>query len=68
VHTEYYEGCKPINPRIPAVHHEPHPDHPGSVGTYITAEGRALPLWTEDDVAHSYEVIALFVQRGAVAA
>jgi hypothetical protein len=44
------------------------PGQPGSVATYVTGDGRLLPLWTEDEVAYSYEVIELCRGRQVVAA
>jgi hypothetical protein len=66
--TGYHTRCESVKQGIPAVRHEPHPGYPGSVATYVTGEGRLLPLWTEDEVAYSYEVIALIRQERAVAA
>jgi hypothetical protein len=65
---EKHEGCLPVKPVIPAVLHRPHPDYPGSVATYLTCDGKALPLWDEDEIAYTREVIALWLRAREQAA
>ena len=63
----YHTRCEPVKPAIPAIRREPHPGYPGSVATYVTAEGRLLPLWTRAEVEYSEEVIAAWRERVAAA-
>jgi hypothetical protein len=65
MHPGYHESCLAVKLDIPAVRHEPHPGYPGSVATYVTSDGKLLPLWTKDEIAYSHEVIELFRQRQA---
>jgi hypothetical protein len=67
----YHTSCNPVKPAEPpgpAIRIEPHPDHPESIATYITADGKALPLWNKDEVAFSLEVVAAFADRARAVA
>jgi hypothetical protein len=54
----YHESCESVKPDIPAIRYEPHPDYPGSVATYITSDGRALPILDQGWLDATLEVIA----------
>lgn len=64
----YQSLCNPVKYPIPAVRLEPHPGYAGSIATYVTSEGRLLPLWTQAEVERSYEVIAWCREQAGAAA
>jgi hypothetical protein len=69
VHPAYHTSPKPVKQArcsIPAVRHEPHPGYPGSVATYVTSDGRLLPIWDQEWLDATLENIAFW--RGQAAA
>ena len=58
VYTTSPNPVKQARCPIPAVQLEPHPGYPGSIATYVTSEGRLLPIWDQEWLDATLEVIA----------